>query len=123
MKPVLGRCTRGRHFVLPHLDPKWLDQSSILHAGRTSRFAATAIKTQIEVSFDGIGQFKPPISDSSHQINPPSWTVILVSRLQIRRTGGCAQTAMNAIQKPLVVNPASHACDRNGRLATGDSRL
>ena len=93
--------------MLLHLNPKGFDESTVLNARGASCFATAAIKAKIQVPFHGLGQFKSPVRDSAHQINPAARTVILVARFQVGRASGSAQTAMDTVEKTLVVDPAA----------------
>ena len=98
--------------MLLHLDPKRLDQSAVLNSRWAGGFATAAIETKIEVTLHVLGQLDPPVGDRPHQIDPSARAVIFIPGFEIRGTRCGAKPTMDAIEKSLVVDPASDARKR-----------
>ena len=93
---------------------KRLDQLAILNTGRASRLAGAAVQAQIEMASHFVVAIQPAIGDRSHQIDSTTRTIVLVPKLDIRRTGCGAKSTMDAIQKQVVVNTRARICFRIG---------
>lgn len=104
LEPAVRRPFAVPRVLLLDFDTERFDQPAILHARRAGRFAAPAVEAEIQMSADLVGQFQPAVGDRPHQIDSPARAVVFVAGLQIRRARGGAQTAVDAVQEPFVVD-------------------
>src|SRR5260370_4043214 len=93
------------------MDAKRLDELAILSPGRTGGFTGPAIQAQVEGAANLGVQVEPAIRHRAHQVNTPARAVVLISKLDIGWTGGGVQTAVDAIQKQLIVDVCALCSD------------
>ena len=102
MKPVIA-LTRvaGLRF---HGHAKRLDQPSVLNAGRTRRLTRPTIEAEFQVLPNRVVQVEATIGHAPHQVDAAPRAVVFVTQLGIGRTGGGTQSAMDTIEKQLIVD-------------------
>ena len=76
-----------------------------------------AIEAQFEVAAHAVGQTRAALGHQPHQPDPTAGAVVLVAQLGKRRTGRCAQTAVDALEEhPLVDRRAGVPAVRSTRV-------
>src|SRR6185295_11913410 len=64
-------------------------------------------------------QFDPAVSHRPHQVNAPARTVILIAQFDISRAGRGAQSAMDAVEKQLIIDAGVVLHDRQREFVIG----
>src|SRR5262249_15480286 len=85
--------------VLFHVGPRALDQTSVVHAGRTSGLASATAKTKVQMSRSIGVEREPPLGKRLHQVDAATRRVHLRPRHQISGASLQAQSAMDAVKE------------------------
>jgi hypothetical protein len=96
------------------LDAKGFDKPTVLDAGWTRGFAASASEAKVQVAANFGVKRDASVGQCPHEVDASARSVRFGPKLCVRGTGREAQTAMDAIEKQLVVDAG-----RLGRLRRG----
>ena len=79
------------------------EQLAVLHAAGAGGLAGPTAKTEIDRADGRWSHGESALLQCPHEINSPTGRVVFVPGLQVRGTGGQAETAMNAGQRLLMI--------------------